>query len=86
MPVQDPLFNARDAASRELVRYGVIYDCFGTNFPLIGLMRAAGVSETLFRGTGVLQALIYDYALRFRDGSGCDDHASAEADGDQREV
>lgn len=63
MPPQDPLFNNRDAASRELVRFGVIYDCFGTNFPFMGLMRSAGAAETLFRGTGILQALIYDYAF-----------------------
>lgn len=59
---QDPLFNNRDAASRELVRYGVIYDCFGTNFPFMGLLKAAGASDVLFRGNGILQALIYDYA------------------------
>lgn len=59
---QDPLFNDRDAASRDLVRYGIIFDCFGTNFPLMGLLKQSGATDVLFQGTGVESAFIYDYA------------------------
>jgi hypothetical protein len=59
---QDPLYNDRDSASRDLVRYGLIFDNFGTNFPLMGLLRTAGVTDVLFQGTGVENAFIYDYA------------------------
>jgi hypothetical protein len=59
---QDPLYNARDAASREAVTLGLIFDCFGTNFPLLSLLRAAGVTDTVFQGTGILRPFIYDYA------------------------
>lgn len=58
----DPLYNERDAASRDLVRYGLIFDCFGTNFPLMGLLKQAGATDVLFQGTGVESAFIYDYA------------------------
>jgi hypothetical protein len=58
----DPLYNARDAASRELIQYGIIYDCFATNFPLLGLLRQSGVAEILFQGTGILRPFIYDVA------------------------
>lgn len=59
---QDPLFNARDASSGELVEIGLIYDCFGTNYPLLSILRGAGVTETLFQGTGILRPFIYDMA------------------------
>lgn len=62
MGVNDPLFNARDAASRELVTLGLIYDCFGTNFPLLSILRGAGVTDTVFQGTGVIRPFITDYA------------------------
>jgi hypothetical protein len=58
----DPLYNDRDSASRDLIRYGIIYDNFGTNFPLVGLLKDAGVTEVLFQGTGLEHAYIYDYA------------------------
>ena len=58
----DPLYNYRDSASRELVQLGLIFDNFGTNFPLLGVLRAAGVTNTLFQGSGVLRPYIYDYA------------------------
>lgn len=58
----DPLFNDRDAASRSLIRHGIIYDNFGTNFPIIGLLKLAGITEVLFQGTGIESAYIYDYA------------------------
>jgi hypothetical protein len=58
----DPLYNYRDSASRDLIRQGLIYDNFGTNFPVIGLLKQAGVTDVLFRGTGVESAFIYDYA------------------------
>lgn len=58
----DPLYNYRDSASRELVTLGLIYDCFGTNFPLLATLRQAGVTDTIFQGTGVLRPFIYDYA------------------------
>ena len=58
----DPLYNERDSASRDLIRYGVIYDCFGTNFPLMGLLKQSGATDVLFQGTGVENAFIYDYA------------------------
>ena len=58
----DPLYNERDAASRTLIRYGIIHDNFGTNFPLVGLLKEAGITEVLFQGTGIESAYIYDYA------------------------
>src|ERR1700761_8165711 len=58
----DPLFNNRDSASRELITQGLIYDNFGTNFPLMAILRASGITQTLFQGTGVLRPFIYDYA------------------------
>ena len=58
----DPLFNERAAASRDLIRYGVIYDCFGTNFPITGLLKQSGATDILFQGTGVENAFIHDYA------------------------
>ena len=42
MAVQDPLYNTRDAASREDIRTGIIVDCFSTHFPLSGLIRERG--------------------------------------------
>jgi hypothetical protein len=45
-----------------LVRYGIIHDNFGTNFPLVGLLKEAGITEVLFQGTGIESAYIYDYA------------------------
>lgn len=62
MPPQDPLFNYRDVASRELITHGLIYDCFGTNFPLLAILKAAGVTETVFRGTSVMRPYLFDYA------------------------
>lgn len=62
MAPQDPLYNYRDAASRELVQLGLIYDNFGTNFPLLAKLRQAGVTDIVFQGTGVLRPFIYDYA------------------------
>lgn len=58
----DPLYNQRDAVSRELIRKGFIVDCFGTNFPLLTLMREAKVMDILFQGTGIRNPYIYDYA------------------------
>ena len=58
----DPLYNERDAASRDLIRYGIIYDCFGTNFPLMGLLKQSGATDVLFQGTGIENAFVYDYA------------------------
>lgn len=58
----DPLYNQRDAASRELITAGLIYDCFGTNFPILSILKGAGVLETVFQGIGVLRPFIYDYA------------------------
>jgi len=62
MAVNDPLYNYRDALSRELVRKGFIADCFGTNFPLLTLLKEAGVMDTLFQGTAIRNPFIYDYA------------------------
>lgn len=62
MPPPDPLYNYRDTASRDLITHGLIYDCFGTNFPLLAILKAAGVVETIFQGTGVMRPFIYDYA------------------------
>jgi hypothetical protein len=59
---QDPLYNVRDAVSRELIRKGFIADCFGTNFPLLTLLREAKVMEEVFQGTGIRNPYIYDYA------------------------
>lgn len=58
----DPLYNNRDSASRELVQAGIIYDNFCTNFPLLSLLRASGVADILFQGTGVIRPFIYDLA------------------------
>lgn len=58
----DPLYNYRDAVSREMVRKGFIVDCFGTNFPLMALLKEAGVADVLFQGTAVRNPYIYDYA------------------------
>ena len=62
MAVQDPLYNIRDAVSRELIRKGFIADCFGTNFPLMALLKEAKVMDILFQGTGIRNPFIYDYA------------------------
>ena len=62
MAVQDPLYNERDSASRDLIRFGIIWDCFGTNFPLMGLLKQSGITDVLFQGTGIESAFIYDYA------------------------
>ena len=58
----DPLYNYRDAVSRELIRKGFVADCFGTNYPLLTLLREAGVMDVLFQGTGIRNPFIYDYA------------------------
>jgi hypothetical protein len=58
----DPLYSERDAASRDLIRQGIIYDNFGTNYPLMGLLKEARITEVLFQGTGLESAYIYDYA------------------------
>jgi hypothetical protein len=63
MPPTDPLFNYRDAASRELIRKGIIVDCFSTHFPLWGLMRERGAVDVLFQGTGLLHPTVYDVAF-----------------------
>lgn len=62
MALQDPTYNYRDAVSRDLIRKGFIADCFGTNYPLLTLMREAGVMDVVFQGTGVRNPYIYDYA------------------------
>lgn len=62
MAPADPLYNERDAASRDIIRQGIIYDNFGTNYPLMGLLREAKITEVLFQGTGLESAYIYDYA------------------------
>ena len=59
----DPLYNNRDAASREYIRKGIIVDCFSTHFPLWGLMRERGAVDVLFQGTGILNPSIYDVAF-----------------------
>jgi len=58
----DPTYNIRDAVSRDLIRKGFISDNFGTNFPLMTLMREAKVMEVLFQGTAIRNPYIYDYA------------------------
>jgi hypothetical protein len=58
----DPLYNQRDAVSRELIRKGFVADCFGTNYPLLTLLREAGVMDVVFQGTGVRNPYIYDFA------------------------
>jgi hypothetical protein len=58
----DPLYNQRDAVSRELIRKGYVADCFGTNYPLMSLLKAAGVMDVLFQGTAIRNPYIYDYA------------------------
>lgn len=62
MAVNDPLYNQRDAVSREMIRKGFVADCFGTNYPLMTLLREAGVMDVLFQGTGIRNPFIYDYA------------------------
>lgn len=62
MAVQDPLYNQRDAVSRDMIRKGFIADCFGTNYPLLTLLREAKVMEEVFQGTGIRNPYIYDYA------------------------
>lgn len=57
----DPLYNYRDALSRELIRKGFIADCFGTNYPLTALLKESGVMDVLFQGTGIRNPFIYDY-------------------------
>lgn len=59
---QDPLYNSRDAVSRDMIRKGFVADCFGTNYPLMSLLREAGVMEAVFQGTGVRNPYIYDFA------------------------
>jgi hypothetical protein len=62
MAPQDPLFSERDAASRDMIRQGIIYDCFGTNYPVYGLLRDAKITESLFQGLGFESAFIDNYA------------------------
>lgn len=58
----DPSYNIRDAASRDMIRRGFVVDVFGTNYPLMGILREAGVMNEIFQGTGVRTPFIYDYA------------------------
>lgn len=58
----DPTYNVRDAVSRDLIRKGFVADCFGINYPLITLLREAGVMEVVYQGTGVRNPYIYDFA------------------------
>ncbi|MGC9293313.1 MAG: hypothetical protein ACP5EP_11435 [Acidobacteriaceae bacterium] len=60
--MNDPLFNIRDAASREMLRKGTIVNWFGTNYPLMTLLKEAGIVSLDFQGTGVRTPGIYDYA------------------------
>lgn len=62
MELQDPSYNVRDAVSRDLIRKGTVVDWFGTNYPLMALLREAGVIDLSFQGTGVRTPGIYDYA------------------------
>ena len=60
--MNDPLYNQRDAVSREMIRKGTVIDWFGTNYPLMTLLREAGVIDLDFQGTAVRTPGIYDYA------------------------
>ena len=62
MALNDPLYNQRDAVSREMIRKGFVADCFGTNFPGMSILRNAGVMEAVFQGTGIRTPFIYDFA------------------------
>ncbi len=57
----DPLFGMRDAVSRDLIRKGMIVDAFGTNYPLMSLMKEAGVMDVLFQGTALRNPFMYDF-------------------------
>ncbi len=57
----DPSYNVRDAVSREMIRKGTVIDWFGTNYPLMTLLREAGIIDLDFQGTGVRTPGIYDY-------------------------
>ena len=57
----DPSFNVRDAVSREMLRKGTCIDWFGTNYPLMTLLREAGIVDLDFQGTGVRTPGIYNY-------------------------
>ena len=61
MAPNDPLYGLRDAVSRELIRKGMIVDAFGTNYPLLSLMKEAGVMDVLFQGTALRNPFMYDY-------------------------
>ena len=60
--MNDPSYNQRDAVSREMIRKGTVVDWFGTNYPLVTLLRESGIVDLDFQGTAVRTPGIYDYA------------------------
>ena len=58
----DPL--ALTSATRcpeEMIRKGTVIDWFGTNYPMMTLLREAGIIDLDFQGTGVRTPGIYNY-------------------------
>ena len=76
----DPSFNVRDAVSREMLRKGTCIDWFGTNYPLMTLLREAGIVDLDFQGTGVRTPGIYNYT----DGSATQPGATINPTNQQR--
>ena len=69
----------RDAVSREMLRKGTVIDWFGTNYPLMTLLREAGIVDLDFQGTGVRTPGIYNYTDGRSDPTRRDDQSNQPA-------